>query len=274
MLLALLAAVGTVLSVWMCYCRHKRGTKRQRGAAKMGRRAQKYLPEAENGVRLPVVPGKVEKKKDSSIGRPHVAKVSVPRGTRPPGGDAPVKSSLPEEPHKKRKKRREPVTLASLAARKEMTVVSDSGKNDQERSQLAKVASSDDGSFVKKRLQPGEREDAVSTNRSQLALNSASGDTAKPTEGVRSQKRHAMKEEVEVLSPRRVVNATDVTGRSVSQAEKEEEEAEAGRDVFGDLPQRVLTQRRSCGVLKRDATRWVGGWVGCGCVCTHALLAC
>ena len=266
-LLALLAAVGTGLLVLVCYCRFKRGTKRQRGTAKLGRRAQKYIFGTESGAHLPVAPRKAEKEEvdmrssDRSNVPPPPAKVGVQRRAPPPAEDSPAKGNLPNDSQKKRKKRREPVTLASLAARRVTSV------REQERShtQLAKTASSDDGRIVKERLQPEGQKEAKSTSRSQHDLtHTPAASAGRPSEAL-TKGRESRERKVEVLSPRRVVNATNVSGRSAE---------EEGRDVFGDLPQRVSSQYRSCGGLKQDATRFVrGGREGCArvCMCIHCV---
>ena len=265
-LLALLAAVGTGLLVLVCYCRFKRGAKQQHGTAKLGRRARKYVSGKESGAHLPVAPVKAEKKvdwrsSDHSNAPPPPAEVGVQRGTPLLAEDSPVKGNLPKDSQKKKKKRREPVTLASLATRKVTSVTSDNEEREQERpnTQSAKTASSDDGRNGKERLQPEGRKEAKSTSRSQHDLtHTPAASAGKPLEAV-TKGRESRQRKVEVLCPRRVVNAADVSGRS---AEKEEEE---GRDVFGDLPQRVSSQYHSCGGLKQDATRFVWGVHGGVC---------
>ena len=261
---------------WWC----KRGTKRQHRTSKLGKRARKYISETGKDVCLPVAQGRERKEMDARSGGqnsvpPRLGKIDVQRETPPPVGDVPVKGSQPKDPQKKRKKRREPVTLASLAAKKEVSVTSDDSKSSvasQEKSltRSAEIASSGDGSILKEHLQ---LEGVESTNGSQLALaNATIKGMTKPSEGVpKSQGRHATGREkevkVEVLSPRRVVNATDVRRKSaVEEGEKEEE-----RDAFGDLPQHVLPQRRSCGGLKQATTRCVRVCV-CVCVCACARL--
>ena len=291
---ALLTALGTSLAVWLCYCRCRRGDKRQHRTL-VGKRARKYLFGTGTNSQLPVV--QVSKEKGADVkrtannsvptelangiaqgGAPPQRDTLPPKGETPtPLGDLPAKVVVPKDLQKKKKKR-EPVTLASLAAKKATLVNSDIGETAQEESLTLSVENAPNGDHKSDREQV-HPERIASTDRSQLLHASATGKAKtkpsevtpkmkpsedvrnpKPSEGARnskpsegapkSQRRRGQRTAVEVLSPQRVVNATDVRVSSTIR-----EEGDEGRDVFGDLPQLVSPQRRSGGGLSQVGPR-------------------